>query len=229
MAHKGRVKNAAYDENTLESFVHVARVGADYAETDVRITQDGRFVLMHDPTVDRTTDGTGRVEDLPLETIRGFQTRHGYRVPTLSSVLRTVQPTRMNVRLETKDGPWTPKLWDKYFSLLRRTDMAERTLLNDQSRARLTTMNELAPDIESSWKTSGQAVERNWPAGMDGLVTRRRLMATAEDVQWYQSKGLQVHAPLANRVQGWQHWLDLGVDSILTDNLRRYQRWCAST
>lgn len=228
MAHRGRMVGARFDENTVESFLHVAKVGADYGEGDVQVTADDRFVLMHDRKVNRTTDGTGLVEDLTLQEIRQLQTTNGYQVPTLYQLLKAVQPTTMNLRLETKNNlRWTDTLWQKYTDLLRRMGMAERTLLNDASRPHLEKMGEFAPDIRSSWKAYGTPTQTNIPALVDGLVPRRDVM-TPTDIDNYRSWGMEVHAPLTNRSRGWQHFLDLGVDSILTDNLRRYTRWCAT-
>ena len=58
---------AVYPENTMPSFRAALEVGVDQIETDVRITKDGKLVLFHDATVDRTTDGTGRVDEMTFE------------------------------------------------------------------------------------------------------------------------------------------------------------------
>ena len=58
------------DENTMAAIQRSVRAGVDMIETDVRMTRDGHLILMHDPTVDRTTDGSGRVCDMPLSGVR---------------------------------------------------------------------------------------------------------------------------------------------------------------
>ena len=68
IAHRG--SSAYAPENTLAAFQLAAEQGADAIELDVDLTRDGQVVVMHDATIDRTTDGHGRVGDLTLEEIR---------------------------------------------------------------------------------------------------------------------------------------------------------------
>ena len=74
-------------ENTLRGFRRALALGCDYIETDVRLTSDGRMVLIHDETVDRTTNGTGRVGDLSFSEIRALDAGQGEQVPTLEELL----------------------------------------------------------------------------------------------------------------------------------------------
>jgi len=74
-------------ENTLRGFRRTLALGCDYVETDVRLTRDGELILMHDETVDRTTDGSGRVADLTFAEIRRLDAGQGETVPTLAELL----------------------------------------------------------------------------------------------------------------------------------------------
>ena len=67
-AHRGWCSK--YPENTMEAIKAAVEVGVDQIETDIRVTKDGELVLFHDPTVDRTTNGTGKVIDYTLEELR---------------------------------------------------------------------------------------------------------------------------------------------------------------
>ncbi|MEQ7156450.1 glycerophosphodiester phosphodiesterase family protein [Brevundimonas aurifodinae] len=80
VAHRGCWREAA--ENALSAIEACVRMGVDMVELDVRLTRDGALVLMHDDTVDRTTDGTGRVSELALAEIRGLRLRAGAGGPT---------------------------------------------------------------------------------------------------------------------------------------------------
>lgn len=103
IGHRGAAAFAP--ENTLPSFEHAVEVGADGVEFDLQCTADGRLVVIHDPTLERTTDGTGNVEDHTLEELRSFDAGHGFstdqgatypfrgqgiRIPTLEEVLEAV-------------------------------------------------------------------------------------------------------------------------------------------
>lgn len=67
-AHRGW--STKYPENTMPAFRAALELGVDQLETDVRVTKDGELVLIHDGTVDRTTDGTGRVYDMTFEELQ---------------------------------------------------------------------------------------------------------------------------------------------------------------
>lgn len=83
MAHSGGEDEAPM--NTLYAFRRAERLGADMLELDVQSTADGRLVVIHDATVDRTTDGTGKVEDLTLEEVQRLDAAHWF-VPGRSAV-----------------------------------------------------------------------------------------------------------------------------------------------
>lgn len=96
-AHRGDSKNAP--ENTLPAIESAVRKGAHQIEFDVKFTKDRQLVLMHDTTVDRTTNGTGRVADLMLGQIRELDAGNwfsprfaGVRVPTFQEALAAIPP-----------------------------------------------------------------------------------------------------------------------------------------
>ena len=91
-AHRGA--NDTHPENTLAAFREANRLGVHMIEFDVALTKDGRLVLMHDATVDRTTDGSGRVSDLTLDELKSLDAGSwkgaefkGERTPTLDETL----------------------------------------------------------------------------------------------------------------------------------------------
>ena len=108
VAHRG--DSATYPENTLEAFEAAIAAGADAIEFDVRLTADGAPVLMHDATVDRTTDGRGPVRSLSLAQIGALhvQANDGpAHVPTLLETLEFVSD-RIGIDVEIKNIPGEP-------------------------------------------------------------------------------------------------------------------------
>lgn len=87
-AHRGF--SEAFPENTLLAFQEAIAAGVDGIEFDVRSTADGVPVVIHDRDVARTTDGTGRVDELTLARLRTFDAGRGERVPTLDEALRVI-------------------------------------------------------------------------------------------------------------------------------------------
>lgn len=84
IAHRGA--GYEFDENTVEGCKQSYERGIRGYEVDVRLTKDGRMILMHDADVSRTTNGTGKVEELTLEQLRAFKTKSGASVPTIEDL-----------------------------------------------------------------------------------------------------------------------------------------------
>jgi len=112
IAHRGA--SALYPENTLRAFIAATEFGADMCEFDVRITRDGEVVVIHDATVNRTTDGRGRVGTMSAAAIKrldagvhfGAEFR-GERIPTLAEVAEALGGRRgrrcgMDVELKAR-------------------------------------------------------------------------------------------------------------------------------
>lgn len=91
VSHRGDWRNAP--ENSLQAFKNCIEMGADMIEIDLKKTKDNQLVLMHDNTIDRTTDGKGKPSDYTLEELRQFHLKNGlgrptfHRIPTLEEVL----------------------------------------------------------------------------------------------------------------------------------------------
>ena len=89
VGHRGAAK--LVPENTLPSFERAIALGCGATETDVRLSADGQLVICHDETVDRTTNGTGKVADLTLAQLRQLDAGDGAKMPTLAEVLECVR------------------------------------------------------------------------------------------------------------------------------------------
>src|SRR5918911_3284289 len=116
LAHRGA--SALAPENTIEAFRLALEAGAGGLELDVHMTRDGHIVVIHDATVDRTTNGSGAVSEMTFDELRRFDAGHnfspdggptrpyrgrGVRVPTLGEVLEEFPGVAVNIDL--KDGP----------------------------------------------------------------------------------------------------------------------------
>lgn len=94
-------------ENTLKSFQKAIELGVDAIELDVQLCKSGEMIVMHDDTVDRTTDGSGLVKKMKLKELKELDAGTGERIPTLEEVLNLVN-RRVRVNIELK-GPKTVK------------------------------------------------------------------------------------------------------------------------
>ena len=112
IAHRGN--KARCPENTLAAFKQAIDDGADILETDLHVTVDGEFVCIHDSTADRTTNGSGNVEQMTAAELRRFSASYGKhefeseRVPLLSELIE-IMPENMGLALELKSDRFLEK------------------------------------------------------------------------------------------------------------------------
>lgn len=157
IAHRG--DSAHRPENTLASFASAMEVGADLIELDVQLTRDGHVVVIHDPTVDRTTDGRGPVADLTLAELRRLSAGYpalfggaysGERVPTLAEALGFVRG-RCRLMIEIKadsvgdDG--SGGIEALTVAEVRKAGMEKEVALISFSRTALLRCRELGPEV----------------------------------------------------------------------------------
>src|SRR5918992_5358391 len=138
LAHRGA--SALAPENTIEAFRLAVEAGAGGLELDVHMTRDGHIVVIHDATVDRTTNGSGAVSEITLDELRGFDAGYhfssdggpsrpyrgrGVRVPTLGEVLEEFPGVAVNI--DIKAG--APGIEETVFRVLREADALRRVLV----------------------------------------------------------------------------------------------------
>lgn len=127
IAHRGASGYAP--ENTIAAFDKAAEMKADYFELDVQMSKDGELVLIHDTTVDRTTDGTGRVGDLTFEELRQLDAGSwfdpsfaGERIPTLEEALDRYRG-KIGILIELKSPELYPGIERKVAQALKERNM----------------------------------------------------------------------------------------------------------
>ena len=101
IAHRGASGSGLKPENTLSAFDEAIRIGVDIIEIDVRITGDGKLIVLHDPSLDRTTDFSGLVRDMSYDDISKADAGDGEKVPLLEDVLELAR-NRVQVLIELK-------------------------------------------------------------------------------------------------------------------------------
>lgn len=132
VAHRGCHVEAP--ENSLVAFERCMKLGIDIVETDVQLTKDGVLVLIHDATVDRTTNGTGRVADMTLAELKALRLRTGTggpkapltgeQIPTFEEGMEAMRG-RILVDLDAK-GPDLKPVWAQSLTLLERMGVLDQ-------------------------------------------------------------------------------------------------------
>ena len=132
IAHRG-ARNL-WAENSLGGFRKTAELGVDAVELDLHLSRDGEIVVIHDPLLDRTTDGHGPVSDLTFEALTRVRLRDTIdeTIPTLAQVLDVFQPTGLDLELEMKldaRGRPYPGLIERTAELVGARGMVDRVRL----------------------------------------------------------------------------------------------------
>lgn len=143
IAHRGGPKYAP--ENTLAAFQHAITQGVDWLEFDVQMTQDGVLVVIHDETVDRTTNGTGTVRDLTFAQIRALDAGQGQKVPTFKEVVELAKANKVKILPETKSAPLYPGLEAKMLQVLDEAGYLDQTIIQSFEAGSLNTLHRLNP------------------------------------------------------------------------------------
>ncbi|MEV6026751.1 glycerophosphodiester phosphodiesterase [Streptomyces sp. NPDC052036] len=223
-AHRGGAADGL--ENTAAQFRRAVAAGYRYIETDVHATADGKLAAFHDATLDRVTDGAGRIADLPWSEVCQARVAGSEPVPLFEDLLEEFPDVRWNVDVKAEPG-LLPLL-----DLIGRTNSWDRICVGSFSEARVTRAQRLAgPRLATSYGTRGVLGLRlrSW-----GLPAPVRGSAVAAQVPWSQSGvpvvdrrfvrtahalGLQVHVWTINEPEDMHRLLDLGVDGIMTDHI----------
>ncbi|WP_028803624.1 glycerophosphodiester phosphodiesterase [Streptomyces sp. 142MFCol3.1] len=223
-AHRGGAADGL--ENTLAQFRRAVETGYRYMETDVHATADGRLVAFHDDTLDRVTDGEGRIADLPWDDVRRARVAGKEPVPLFEELLDIFPDVRWNVDVKAE-----PAL-RPFLDLVERTGAWDRVCLGSFSEARVARAQRLAgPRLATSYGTRGVLGLRLRSWGVPAPLRRSAVAAQVPEshfgvpvvdrrfVRAAHARGLQVHVWTVNEPERMHRLLDLGVDGIMTDHI----------
>jgi glycerophosphoryl diester phosphodiesterase len=240
VAHRGASTLAP--ENTIEAFRLAVEAGAGGLELDVHMTRDGHIVVIHDATVDRTTNGSGAVSEMTLDELRRFDAGHNFSpdggstrpyrgrgvwVPTLGEVLEEFPGVAVNI--EIKAG--TPGIEETVLGILRDANALGRALVVSTPHAIVKRFRKISSGHISTgasrWEIgvfyilSRLRLERLVRPAYDALqvplLHRGILVVTPRFIRAAQARGVRVDVWTINQAEEMRRLLDLGVDVIMTD------------
>lgn len=227
-AHRGA--KAYAPENTLAAFTMAARMGAPAIELDAKLCADGEVVVIHDATVDRTSDGTGRVAALTLAALRGLDAGawfgpqfKGERIPTLDEVFETVgRQVFINVELTNYASP-DDGLVERAVKIVRRHALQSRVIFSSFHAENLRRAAALLPEVPRGllagtlWRGWGARRSEWMDEAYNALHpfvfdTSRRL------VERVHARGKRVHVWTVNTEAQLRRLRELGVDGVFCDD-----------
>ncbi len=227
-SHRGA--SAFAPENTLASFRLAADLGAPAVELDVKLTADNQVVVLHDPTLDRTTDGHGPLAKMTLAQVKkldaGAAFAEKYRgepVPTLAEVFEAVgQQVYINVELTNYTTP-LDDLVARVAEVVHRCQMEERIIFSSFNPLNLIQAHRLLPEVPAGLlATEGRsgALARSF---VGNLIPHQALHPYLEDVNQklvdqVHARGRRIHVWTVNPEAEMRRLFGSGVDGIFTDD-----------
>lgn len=236
--HRGAAGEAP--ENTIVSFERAVACGVDIFELDVHATRDGTVVVLHDPTLERTTNGTGAVKDLTWAELqeldagyhfttdgRSFPFRgKGVRVPSLAELFARFPEACFNI--EVKQGE--PAIARDVAQLVLLYSLGPRTMLaaeHDEimqqvraADASIPTSYSVGEVTDFIFKLQGGQIGEHKPVGRALQIPAQFgdiVLVTPESVKAAHDLGLEIHVWTVNDADEMNRLLDLGVDGIISD------------
>lgn len=235
-AHRGGAGD--WPENSLEAFANAVDLGFRYVETDAHVTADGVVIAFHDDELDRVTDRSGRIGDLPWTEVARARIDGRAGIPLLEELLGTWPDLRINI------DPKHDEVVQPLADLLQRTGSLDRVCIGSFSDRRLERLRaqfgerictSLGPRGVTALRAGSLGIGRRTPpADCVQVPTSVRGLPLVDRrfVEHCHSLGLPVHVWTIDDPGEMDGLLDLGVDGLMTDRpavlrevLVRRDRW----
>jgi glycerophosphoryl diester phosphodiesterase len=219
IGHRGA--NGYEPENTLVSFEKAIEMGADGIELDVHLSIDGHLIVIHDETIDRTTNGKGVVNQLTLQELKSFTINEKYTIPTLEEVLDLVnQRCFVNIELKNQDTAEkvvqliehyiSDKKWNNDYFLVSSFDwnaLQQVRFLNENIQIGVLTETDLDLAISFARFLKAEALHPDFQ------------LLTNEYTAKIQEREIKVFPWTVNEIDDIQRMKSFKVDGIITDFL----------
>ncbi|MBM7604982.1 glycerophosphoryl diester phosphodiesterase [Metabacillus crassostreae] len=226
-AHRG--VSGEYPENTMAAFRAAAKVKAHGIELDVQLTKDGEVVVIHDETIDRTTNGIGYVKDFVWNQLKRFDAGSWFHpkfsresVPLLEEVLQWVTtlnyPLLVNVELKNDIIDY-PELEEKVLQLIDLYHLQSQCILSSFNKASLKKINELNHSIETAYLIEGIPVDilkvvENIPVKAIHCEASFAQSIIGKKVQ---ERGYPIRVFTINTMNEYNNLIKSNVSAIITD------------
>jgi len=239
IAHQGG--NHLWPDNTLFAFQNALDLGVDVLEMDLHITSDDVLVIIHDETVDRTTDGSGEVEQMTLAEIKALDAGYhwtrdegatypyrgqGIRIPTLEEVFQAFPGQRMTIEIKKTERSMAAP----FCAMIRKYNMQERVLVASFHDERMAEFRAECPEVAtSSARQETTIFVLLTKVFLGGLVSPEfhSLQVPKESsgitvmtpgfVQAAHARNLKVEPWTINDPEQMKLYLEWGVDGMITD------------
>jgi len=201
-------------ENTLRSVRRAIELGVDRVEIDVRVSRDGGLVIMHDETVDRTTNGHGYVSELTLNELRSLDAGMGEKIPTLEEILEfTMGKAKLEIELKV------PEATEPTIQLVEELNAEKDVIVISFMHELLERVHDLNPNIKTGalfFDVPKDILQRALKVHACSIHVYYRNV-NSELVKGAHRSGLEVAVWNPNRIEEMREMIGLGVDAIGSD------------
>jgi len=212
ISHRGA---SAYEpENTLRAIKRALGYAVDMIEVDVRETRDGQIVVIHDETLERTTNGRGYVHQMSFSELRKLDAGKGERIPTLQEVIDLVKG-RVGLVIELKDSTTA----DKVAEILAENNFTDQTLVTSFIHSAVKTIKELNPQLKTGVifrsapiKPSQLALDAN----ANALFPYYKYVTT-QMIEDAHNNQLTANVWTVDTREEIEHYVRMGVDGVVTN------------
>jgi len=242
IAHQGG--DGVWPGDTMYAFEKAVEIGADVLEMDAHITKDGEIVLMHDEKVDRTTNGTGLIEDLTLAELKQLDGAYkwsiddgqtfpfrgqGILVPTLRELFEKFPDMRYLIEIKLTENPIDKPLCQ----LIREQDMQEKVIIGSFHDEAMAKFRETCPEVATSasrgevtkFVIMGKVFLSGWVSPQyqslqvpwERSESKNIPIMTARFIRESHDKNLHVEPWTVNDPELMKQYIEWGVDGIITD------------
>lgn len=241
VAHRGDSKH--FPENTIEAFISAVKMGIDVIETDVHLSKDNQVVIWHDETLDRNTNGSGRIEDHSVKELLEFDAGYTFtkdggktfpfrgkniKLCTLEEALVKCPNQRFNIDLKTKDL----RIVDEFIKVVRKHKAEHRVCCASFHLENLQAIREKAPDILTSVTTKEVVpllIKQKLNILPKKLAERKIIfqvpvsqgiikVITPRFITMMHQRGAVIMVWTINDEEEMRTLFKMGVDSIMTDD-----------
>lgn len=224
-AHRGVM--ARYPENTMSAFRAAVDAKADGIEADVHMTKDGELVLIHDETIDRTTDGHGQVASMRLSELRRVNAGVPFdvedRIPTLEELLDLCRGTSLRLNLEVKtDIERYPGIEERLIDVIGNQHLpVEQVVFSSFNHMTLNRLQKLAPEFERAVLLAQplyDLVAYCEKVGATAVHPHVRTL-TDDEILGLHEFGLAVRPYTVKTVADLERFRRLGVDALFVNDI----------
>lgn len=223
-AHRGY--SGIYPENTMLAFKKAVECGVDGIELDVQLTKDGEVVIIHDETIDRTTNGKGLVVDYTYEELEKFDASFKFRdygfnkIPTLREYFELVKDLKLVTNIELKTGiNEYLGIEKKVLDLIKEYKIEDRVIISSFNHYSVMRMKKIAPQLKYGFLSEDWIINAGKYTHSHGVQCYhpRYNSLIPEVINELKKYNLEINTWTVNEKEAMRYLCSKGVDIIITN------------